>query len=113
MPIQCRNKNFEHLYSFVSELVPSNRAALIPGIHWVWNSLRKKVKLPMLIILSDHVGDCQYINCRTNEESLLSNYHNFLVHQLWPQLRTVMGRIYYSILEGKISSDLGQLLLEW
>ena len=49
------------------------------GVHWVWNSLRlKSVKLSMLMIMSGHVVDNFDIECRSNDESLLLNHHNFV-----------------------------------
>ena len=85
-------KNIKCLCSSVSKRVPSNRTNLMPGVHWVWNSLRtKSLKLSMLMILSGHVVDCQDINCRSNPESILSKYHNFVNASTIPETEDYDG----------------------
>ena len=70
------------LYYFLSSQIPPTRISLMPGIHWVWNSLHSKsTKLSMVMITSGHVVDSKDINCCTNEEKILTNYHNFVNKQ--------------------------------
>ena len=70
-------KVFQKLYQLLSGRIPPNRIELMPGIHWVWNSLcSKALKLSMLMILSGHVVDYFDIKCRSKDESLLYTHQN-------------------------------------
>ena len=60
------------MYYFLSSQIPPTRIYLMPGIHWVWNSLHSKSnKLSMVMIMSGHVVDSKDINYCTNEEKFL------------------------------------------
>ena len=72
-------KIIQRLYCFLSSRIPHNRIDLMAGVHWVWNSLHSKAqKISIFMITSGHMVDFQDIKCHTNEESLLTNHHNFV-----------------------------------
>ena len=82
----------------------------MPGAHWVCNSLRSKAqKLSMFMITSGYVVDCQYITFRTNEESLLTNHHNFVNIKIMTATEECNGS--YLVFDSKIYQFLEPVLL--
>ena len=93
-------KILKRLHPFLVIRLPQSKIELMPGIHWVWNSLRlKSLKLSMLMIMSGHVVDNNDINCRSDDESLLSNHHNFVNTASFNDTEDYDGS--YIVLDGK------------
>ena len=66
-----------------------------------------------MMIMSGHVVNSEDINCRTNEETILTNYHNFVNTQSMTATEEYNG--YYLVFDSKRKLFLEQVLLlrEW
>ena len=54
----CSTKILNRLSSFLRTRIPLNRIDLLPGRHWVWDSLRSKLKkISCIMIMSGHIVD--------------------------------------------------------
>ena len=73
------NKLSKWVYNFISKRFPSILIDVLSGTHWIWLSVRKKLKLiAMIMIMSEHVIskiDLEYMN---NIYILLEHRHTFL-----------------------------------
>ena len=75
----CSTKILNRLSSFLRTRIPLNRIDLLPGRHWVWDSLRSKLKkISCIMIMSGHIVDEKDLQYRSDDESLLTPRHQFI-----------------------------------
>ena len=73
------NKLLNRLHCFLRTRIPLNRLDLLPGQHWVWNSLRSKLpKISSMMILSNHIVECEDLKYRNGDECLLCKINKFI-----------------------------------
>jgi len=66
------------LPQFLEDRIPPNREDLLPGNHWVWSSLRCKMKLiTAIMIVSGHLCNKEELQYKQANETLLSHRINF------------------------------------
>ena len=77
---------------FLKNRIPKKRSDLMPGCHWVWDSLRDKIfKLAALMILSKHILDGEALVFRGNTECLLTSKDNFVMADTDDQWKNQQG----------------------
>ena len=75
----CSKKLLNRLSSFLRTRIPLNRIDLLPDRHWVWDSLRSKLKkISSIMILSGHIVDKTDLKYRSDDECILTARHRFL-----------------------------------
>ena len=75
----CSRKLLNRLSNFLRTRIPLQRIELLPGRHWVWNSLRSKLKkIACMMILSGHIVDYNDLKYRSDDECILTGRHMFL-----------------------------------
>ena len=68
------------LHGFLRIRIPLNRQYLLPGRHWVWDSLRGKLtKILAMMVLSKHIINYNDLKYRNNDECLLCNLCRFIL----------------------------------
>ena len=56
----CSSILLNRLHPFLRTRIPLQRTDLLPGRHWVWDSLRGKLqKICTMMILSEHIVSCE------------------------------------------------------
>ena len=74
---------------FLQYRMPPSRPYLQPGTHWVWNSLRKKMKqIVVMMIMNAHLCEKDDLKYKTKNECLLTNRIDFKTAE---EVTTVFG----------------------
>ena len=75
----CSQKLLNRLSNFLRTRIPVHRIELLPGRHWVWDSLRSKLKkIASMMILSGHIVDYNDLQYRSDDECILTGRHTFV-----------------------------------